>query len=125
MADKDASSGAPPAALPLTREGQSIEAEMQPGADEMTARIAAENVRPFSEQFERDLTSLVVPVAIVATFALWSLNFRRAAPVTSFLGAVSQGSTGILAALLARARARLARRNARGTEEGASTHEQS
>jgi hypothetical protein len=117
MADKDAS---PPSSVPVPP----LKDQASPGADEMTARVAAENVRPFSEQFERDLTSLVVPVANVATFALWSLNFRRAAPVTSFLGAVSQESTGILAALVVRARASLAHRNARRTEEEASTHEQ-
>ena len=124
MADKDVSSRASPSALPLTRQGQGIETGMKSGTDEMTARLAVENVRPFSEQFERDLASVVVPVAIVATFALWSLNFRRAAPVTSFLGTVSQGSTGILAALFLRARSRLARRAAR-REVRSSTDEQS
>jgi hypothetical protein len=116
MADKDTSLGKP--ALPLTPEGQSLEALAPPAGDEMTARIAEENVRPFSEQFERDLTSLVVPVAIVATFALWSLNFRRAAPVTSFLGTVSTETAGILAGLTNRVKSRLQQKDANTTDVG-------
>jgi hypothetical protein len=114
MADKDAS---PPSSVPVPP----LKDQASPGADEMTARVAAENVRPFSEQFERDLTSVVVPVAIVATFALWSFNFRRAAPVTAFLGNVSQGTTGLVAALVQRARRG---RTARATEGRAPSDEQ-